>query len=326
MKRLILSLMLLAACGPALAQETRIAAVVNDDVISVADLATRIRLVFASSSIQNTPQNEQRLRGQILKILVDEKLELQEGARLNIKASDADIAEALGKIEQQNNVPKGGLDKFLAAHGIERAALVSQITPVIVWGKVVRQSVSQLATVSEEEIDAAAARLRETADEPKLRLGEIFLAVDNPQQEDEVHRFPDRLYDQIRGGGDYAAIARQFSQSATAAVGGDVGWVTPSQLSPEIAQGVAKLGSHQLAPPIRAACGYQFDLVIDRQAASSTAGDDMAVSLTQVMFPLAANAPDAERQRVTAQAESAGKEARSCGELAEIGRRVAPQT
>src|SRR6185437_11704294 len=50
------------------------------------------------------------------------------------------------------------------------------------------------------------------------------------------------------------------------------------------------------------------------------------VSLVQVMFPLAADAPPAARQETTAKAAAATKDAKSCGELIEIGKRVAPQT
>ncbi len=44
------------------------------------------------------------------------------------------------------------------------------------------------------------------------------------------------------------------------------------------------------------------------------------------MFPVAPNAPEADRQRVLARAESATNGARSCGEFSQIGREQAPQT
>lgn len=326
MKHALLAFVLFVTAVPALAQETRIAAVVNDDVISMADLASRIHLVIASSNIPDTPENEQRISRQVLRTLIDEKLEMQEAKRLNIKVSDAEIADALERIAKQNNIPKDGLDKFLAEHGVKRAALVDQITPMLAWGKVVRQSLAQLASVSDEEVDATLARLRENAGEPRARIAEIFLAVDSPQQDDEVHHFADRLFEQLRAGGSFAAIAQQFSQSATAAVGGDIGWVTPSELDTEIGRTVQRLSPGEVAPPIRAAGGWYLVLVIEKQAPNSNTGDDTRVSLTQIMFPLAPNAPDTERRRVMSRAESLTKDAKSCGELAQIGREQAPQT
>jgi peptidyl-prolyl cis-trans isomerase SurA len=326
MKHILLALVLVMAAFPASAQETRIAAVVNDDVISLADLASRMRLVMASSNIQNTPENEQRVRPQVIRILIDEKLELQEAKRLNITVSDDEISATLARIAAQNNVPKDGLDKFLQAHGLDHASLVDQITPVIAWGKVVRENLSQLAAVSDEEIDAALARLKETAGEPRARIAEIFLAVDTPQQDEEVHHFADRLYEQLRNGSSFAAVAQQFSQSATAAVGGDIGWVTPSELNTEIGRAAAHLQPNQIAPPIRAAGGWYLVMVIERQAGGAAGGDDTKVSISQIMFPLAPTASAADRQRVTAQAESVASQAKSCGEFTQLGHQMAPQT
>lgn len=325
MKHILLALVLVMAALPAAAQETRIAAVVNDDVISLADLASRMRLVMASSNIQDTPENQQRIRPQVIRILIDEKLEMQEAKRLNIAVSDDETSAALGRIAAQNNVPKEGLDKFLQAHGLDRPSLVDQITPVLAWSKVVRETLSQEAAVSDEEIDAALARLKETAGEPRARIAEVFLAVDTPQQDDEVHHFADRLYEQLRNGSNFAAVAQQFSQSATAAVGGDIGWVTPSELNTEIGRAAAHLQPNQIAPPIRAAGGWYIVMVIERQA-SGGSGDDTKVSLSQVMFPLAPNASSADRLRVTALAQSVSGQAKSCGELLQLGHQQAPQT
>jgi peptidyl-prolyl cis-trans isomerase SurA len=320
MKQLLLSLALslvATLAGAASAQETRIAAVVNDDVISIADVTARMRLVFASSNIEDTPESRQRVARQVVRILIDEKLQMQEAKRLNLKVSDEEIAGALGNIEAQNNLPKGGLDKMLAGRGIERVTLVDQLTATLAWGKVVRQNLNRVTPISDEEIDAAIARQRETADQPRARISEIFLAVSNPQQDAEVHRFADQLFEQLRAGARFPALAQQFSQSATAAVGGDIGWVTPSQMSSEVGAAVQKMNAGDLSSPVRAGGGYYLILVMEKKS---------GVALLQIMFPLAADASPADRQKAMAQADSVSKQAKSCGEMAQIGRERAPQT
>jgi peptidyl-prolyl cis-trans isomerase SurA len=329
MKRLLLALavvpVLLTTGVAARAQETRIAAVVNDEVISVADLAARIRLVFASSNIPDTPDTRQRVTRQVVRMLIDEKLEMQEAKRLNITVSDDEAAKAFANIEAQNKLPKGGLEAMLTARGIPRSTLIDQLTATLAWGKVIRQNLNRVTPISDEEIDSAIARLREAEDQPRARVAEIFLAVSNPQQDEEVHRFADQLFDQLRQGAHFSALAQQFSQSATAAVGGDIGWVSPSQLASEIGSTVQKLNPGELAPPVRAAGGYYLILVTDKQTGGSSE-EDTRVSLVQIMFPLAANAAPADRQKVTAQADSVSKQAKSCGEMARIGHEQAPQT
>jgi peptidyl-prolyl cis-trans isomerase SurA len=325
MKRVLFGLLLLVAASPVIAQETRIAAVVNDEVISVADLTARMRLIFASSNIDDTPQNQARVGRQVLRQLVDEKLEMQEAKRLGITIADADVNQQMAQIEQQNNMPKGGLDKYLASHGVDRSTLVDQISTNMAWGRALRQNAAQATPVSDDEIDTALARLKETIGEPRARVAEIFLGVDSPQQDEEVHRFADRLYDQLRAGAKFAAVAQQFSQSAAAAVGGDIGWVTASQLPSDLGDAVRGLAPDQFSQPIRATGGYYIVYVIERQAANTNTGDDVRVALDQILFALPPNASDADRQRVVAHAESVTKDAKSCGEFVQIGKTEAPQ-
>src|SRR6516162_6571336 len=261
--------------------ETRIAAVVNDEVISVGDLQSRLKMVMLSSNLADSPENRQRIANQVLRTLVDEKLQIQEAKRQNISATEEEINKAIAQIAKQNNMQSAQLDQVLKANGIERSALIDQLTASIVWSKLVRRLVSQTNVVSDEEVDYALKRAKESSNEPQSRVAEIFLAVDNPQQEDDVRRLAERLTEQMKQGARFSAIAQQFSQSATAAVGGDMGW-----LSPELGKVVAQMRSGELSPPIRTTGGYYLLLVLDRRAGSSGGTEDSLLHLVQIVFPL----------------------------------------
>src|SRR6202023_721356 len=246
--------------------ETRIAAVVNDEVVSVADVQSRLKMVMLSSNFPDSPETRQRIAAQVLRTIVDEKLQLQEAKRQNVSATDEEINKAYTQIEKQNNMQPGQLDQVLKARGIERGALIEQLTASIVWAKLVRRLLSQTNVVSDEEIDYALKRAKETVNEPQSRVAEIFLAVDNPQQEDDVRRLAERLTEQMKQGARFSAVAQQFSQSATAAVGGDIGWVRAEQLSPELGKVVTQMRPGELSPPIRTGAGYYLLLVVDRRS------------------------------------------------------------
>jgi peptidyl-prolyl cis-trans isomerase SurA len=300
--------------------ETRIAAVVNDEVISVADVQSRLRMVMLSSNLSDTPETRQRVAAQVLRTIVDEKLQMQEAKRQNITATDEEINKAVVQIEKQNNMQPGQLEQFLKARGIERSALTDQLTASIVWSKLVRRLVSQTNVVSEEEIDYALKRAKETANEPQSRVAEIFLAVDNPQQEDEVRRLAERLTEQMRQGARFSAVAQQFSQSATAAVGGDIGWVRAEQLSPELAKALAQLRPGELSPPIRAGAGYYLLLVLDRRSGRSAGPEESLLHLVQIVFPLPPQATEAMRRAAIAEAQNAKTTAKNCEDLLKIGK------
>jgi len=301
--------------------EIRIAAVVNDEVISVADLQSRLRMVMLSSNFPDSPETRQRIAGQVLRTIVDEKLQMQEAKRQNVTATDDEIKKAISQIEKQNNMQPDQLDAVLKAHGIDRASLVDQLTASIVWAKLVRRLVSQTNVVSEEEINEASKRIKESANQPQSRVAEIFLAVDNPQQDDEMRRLAERLIEQMKHGARFSAVAQQFSQSATAAVGGDLGWLRPEQLSPDLAKAVAEMRPGELSPPIRSGAGYYLLLVLDRRTGRSDPNADEAVlHLVQVVFPLPPQASEAMRRAALAEAQNTKAAAKNCAEMLKIGK------
>src|SRR5256885_7240397 len=229
-------------------------------------------MVLISSNIPDTPENRQRIVPQVLRSLIDEKLELQEAKRQNVTVTEEEMKKGIEQLEKQNNMRPGQLDEFLKVRGIERAAIVDQLTASLLWAKLVKRQAAQGLTISDDEIDDALKRLKEHAGEPQSRVGEIFLAIDNPAQEDQVRQLADRLTAQMKQGARFSAVARQFSQSATAAVGGDIGYVRPDQLAPELAKAVATLRPGELSAPIRTGGGYYLLLVLDRRTGSAGTG------------------------------------------------------
>ncbi|MGE5269181.1 MAG: peptidylprolyl isomerase [Thiohalocapsa sp.] len=311
---------------PTGAGDMRIAAVVNDEVISMFDLVSRMRLIMLSSNIPDTPEIRQRIGAQVLRSLIDEKLELQEAKRKNVTATDDEIKRALHQIEQQNHMQPGQLNEFLKARGIDRGSLVAQLTAGIVWAKLVRRQAAQNTEISDDEIDDALKRVKEHANEPQSRVGEIFLSVDNPAQDEETRRLAERLSQQMHQGARFSAVARQFSQSASAAVGGDIGWVRPDQLGPELGKAVAQLGPGQLSPPIRTNGGYYLLLVLDRRTGSRGSGTESEVfDIVQVVFPVGQQAGAAAQRAALAEAQSVRTAATDCPSLLKIGKEKAPR-
>lgn len=303
-----------------------IAAVVNDQVISVYDLMSRMRIVMISSGLPDNPEMRQKLASQVLRQLIDEKLELEEAKRNGVTATDAELRTALGIIEKQNNMKPGQLNTFLKAQHIDRGSLIDQLTASIVWGKLVRRRAAETTEISDQEIDDALRRAKEHANEPETRVAEIFLSVDTPAQDAEVHATADRLIQQMRAGARFSAVAQQFSQSATAAVGGDLGWLRSDQLPPELAKAAADLRPGELSPPIRTRTGYYILLVLGRRGGNTPAStQDIVYDIVQVVFPLPDNPTDAQKQSAALQAIAIGKQSHGCADMLRIGKERAPK-
>jgi peptidyl-prolyl cis-trans isomerase SurA len=306
--------------------QTQIAAVVSDQVISVYDLISRIRIVLLSSNLPDTPENRQHLEKQVLHQLIDEKLELQEAKKKGVTASDTEIDAAIHIIEKQNNMKQGGLNDFLKSQNIDRGSLVDQITASVVWGKLVRRQAAETTEISDEEVDEAMRREKEHANEPETRVAEIFLAVDTPTQEAEVRSTADRLIDEMRKGARFSAIAQQFSQSATAAVGGDLGWIRPDQLSAELAKTVAGMRVGELSTPIRTGAGFYILLVLDRRTGTTGSGEgDTVFDIVQVVVPLPASSSMPQRQAAAMTIEGIKNASKGCADFLRLGKEKGSQ-
>ncbi len=290
--------------APAAAVPTeRIAAVVNEEVVSVSDVHARIRLALLNAGVQESAETRQRLTPQVLRQLVDERLQLQEAKRLGVSVPPAEIDDAIKRIADQNRMTRPQLEKLLKDQGVAFSTLTEQVRALLAWQRVMQRRIRQEVIVGEEEIDAVMQRIKANIGKPEYLVAEIFLAVDSPDQDDEVRRTADRLVEEVRRGGNFAALARQFSQSAGAAAGGDMGWVRSGELNAELDKALGGLRPGQMSMPVRTATGYHILLVRDQRAygsgSTSTGGASEAAAPPPPPPPRPQPRPDLEKARVS---------------------------
>ena len=98
------------AFRPAAAQDSlRIVALVNADIITAIDLGVRAQMIIATSGLQDTPEMRQRLKPQVLRVLIDDRLRQQAADKDGISVSQDRIDERMTQMAQNNNLT---LDQF----------------------------------------------------------------------------------------------------------------------------------------------------------------------------------------------------------------------
>src|SRR5579871_2210143 len=81
-----MALALLSTLPSAAADDAeRVAVVVNDDIISVHDLDQRLKLILLSSSLPDSVETRSRVMPQVIRRMIDERLELQEAAKQKVE-------------------------------------------------------------------------------------------------------------------------------------------------------------------------------------------------------------------------------------------------
>ena len=323
-RRLIIALAaLLLAVPAARAQEVlSIAAVVNDEVVSIYDLEQRLKLALASVKLEDTLDNRRRFRDRILDRLIDERLQWQEAQRRGIAVSEADIGEEMRLIERQNGLSEGGLDSFLRANAIDKSVLAEQLQVQIAWRNLIMSRIRPTIFVGEDEIDAVIARMRTSVGQRESYVLEIFLAVDEAAREADIARAAVRLVARLSDGAPFQAIARQFSQSSTAAAGGTLGWVEEGQLVPQLASAIAGLEIGEVSDPIATPAGYYVLKLGDRRDFMRGSAGETSFRLKQVVLPLDPDAAEAVAAATMQRANQIAAQIAGCDSVEEIAERM----
>lgn len=265
-----------------------IAAVVNEDLITVYDLAQRISLVVAFSNLPDTPQTRQRIAPSALRKLISEKIRMQEAKRLDIKVDDQTIDKRVAEIERGNGLQPGGLENYFKSRNIDMETLRAQIRSDLTWIDVVNRLFRGLVTVSDREIDDEVARIEANAGKTEYLLSEIFLAYDDKPRA-EVMQAAERIRQQLAEGASWPQMAQNFSENASAQINGDIGWNQIGILPPAVGTVVAGMSKGQLSDPISTEEGVYLMLLRETRVAEGVpeASDEkVRVELHQLHLPV----------------------------------------
>lgn len=300
--------------------KSRIVAVVNGDVITAADVNDRRRLFALSTGLPVSQDVLDRLTPQVVRQLVDERLRLQEVQRRKIIIKDKEIADSIGDIEKQNHMQPGGLRKQLASDGVSILTLIDQLRVQLGWTRVLRDQLGTEAQITPAEVDEQLRLVKAQTGKPEYNVAEIFVPVEDPAREDEARRFANTVIEQLRKGAPFPVVAAQFSQSQTALQGGDLGWVEPNQVDPEVAHVIAQMPVGAVSNPIRVAGGYSIVTL----RAKRQIGNDPAtmLHLREISLPFTtpldpANPTDQQRQQLE-QAKKIIASVHDCTQMAHV--------
>ncbi len=308
-----------------------IAAIVNDTVISDYDLDQRTALFVATSGVRPTKENLTQIRGQVLRSLEDEVLELQEANKHKITVTKADVEKALKNIADDNHVTIDQISMTIKEAGVSPDIFRQQLAAQLTWQRLVSARYSSDVQISDQQVEEAMARLKEGADKPQFEVSEIFLAVDRPEDETTIRNSAEQISNQIKQGAPFAAVAGQFSQSPSAADGGDIGWVVQGQLPDEIDKTLTGMHPGDISAPIKSEGGYYVVLLRDRKEPLGTKVEekpeapitaDSTVPLARLLIPVPAAADQASKDRAMQFATGIKAQMKSCQDLSNIAKQI----
>lgn len=243
--------------APASAQQIMgIAAVVNDEAISMTDVDDRIRLVLVSSGLQANKEIYSKVAPQVIESLIEEQLKMQEAARYKLKVSDEEVAEGFNTIASQNKLNGDQFRAAMKQQGVPIKTLERQIRTQLAWNKVIREVYRKQVDVSDRDVNNRIERLKAQIGKTEYLVSEIFLPIEDSKRAKEVQEFAGRMAAELQAKkAPFGPVAVQFSKAAGAENGGVIGWVQEGHLDPVLEKVLLGMEEGQISNPIKTNSG-----------------------------------------------------------------------
>ncbi|HIN74945.1 MAG TPA: hypothetical protein EYM96_02015 [Rhodospirillales bacterium] len=299
-----------------------IVAIVNDEIISDYDLQSRIDFILFTSGLPNNPNERKRIRYRILNNLINQKLMLQQAKQKKINVSRKQIGEFIGQVEKQNGMLKGNMAKLLNKNNMDTLTYERQVEAKIAWGQIIRNKLAKSGELDEENINAQIRLIRNYKGRPEYLVAEIFISFDAGRSDLKEQQLVNRLYQQIKDGTPFGQVARSFSESASAARNGNVGWIREDQLDPNLAKIISNLQRDELSVPVKAPDGYYILLLKNKRLAHGLILGETSVSIQQILLPLKNNAAKSEVQAQLTLAQSISRSVQNCKDMEALEKEI----
>ena len=258
----------------ALAEESlnRVMVVVNDGVISEADLNREVSLAEMElrSAGQPLPPRDVLISGLLEELIVDTLL-LGVAARSSISVNDREVTYALMTIAQQNGLTLAQLEAAIVDAGVVIKDYELDLRKQLTIRKLIDRLIRRQITVSEQEIDEYLVQNPTTEDTvvPELDLAHILLKLSSGASETEIVDTRSRLEEirlEIVDGFAFAEAARRYSDGNKAPEGGSLGVKTAKQLPKLFLDAVEGIPAGGLSSVFKSSNGWHLLKVLARKS------------------------------------------------------------
>ncbi|HEY1649084.1 MAG TPA: peptidylprolyl isomerase [Terracidiphilus sp.] len=223
----------------------------------------------------------------LLRSLIDQQLWLSKGKELNI-TGETELVKRLDEIRKQYNLSSlEDLEKAAREQGVSFEDFKANIRNGIVTQEVMRQQVGEHIQFTPGEAMRYYEQHRQDYTQPESeRLSEILITAnpDDPAKQAAAKAKADDIEARLHAGGDFAQLARSFSEGSTAGEGGDLGQYKRGQLSKVLEDQTFSLNTGQYTDPILTRQGYIILKVVQHNAGGPAAYKDVEERVEEALY------------------------------------------
>ena len=257
-----------------------IVAVVNQELVTAAEVQQRIARVRAEATqTRSQLPAAAALRQQVLDVLIDERVLVTNARDSGVRIDESELDRAVANVALQNQLTIAQLRERLRKEGVDYAKFRSNVKDQMMVERVREREVAGRIKVSDAEIDALLEERRSGGANAQFNIAQIMVQVPDNASAAVLAERRERaqsILKRVRGGEDFAAVAREVSQDGNRAQGGEIGMRPTDRLPDLFVKAVRPLKSGEISPDVlRSAAGFHVLKLLERK-------DEGAFSVQQV--------------------------------------------
>ncbi len=253
MRRIIyLFLFILVIAQPVTAKTlTKIAAVVNDEIITTYELDKAVVAALTKNPKRNqmTAAQLDQLKKQTLENLINEKLFDQRIKELEIEVSDAELTGAIEDVAVKNGLSKEALHKALEAQGLTMEAYRDKIKKEILHYKLLSREVNYKVLVTSSEVRRYYdEHIDEYNFKPEIHIKRISFTIPTGEEKKlaALQKQVEVARDLLLDGEDFEKVLNGLGDAAT---GGDMGSLVEADLAEPLKKVLVGLKAGDVTKP-----------------------------------------------------------------------------
>ena len=264
-------------------------ALVNGSTITRADLdrlmaSARGRLSRAGKGLSGSQLTE--MKKQALENLIDRELLYQESQRQGIKVDEAVINEEIDALKKRFP-SEAELKKSLARMNLSETAMKLEFTQGRAIQQLIDKEFGQKVSVADKDVKAYYDKYPDFFKQPEqVQARHILIKVDSQAEaaaKAEGRKTLENVQQKLHKGGDFAALAKEFSQCPSSADGGKLGSFKRGQMVKPFEDAAFALKPGEVSDIVETKFGYHLIEVTDKQPETTISYEDVKDRLKQYL-------------------------------------------
>ena len=235
---------------------------------------------------QLSEDQKEALKKDILDGLIERELLYQESQKTGIKVDEKMIDEQLTAIKKR--FPSETEFKLaLGKMGLTEYEVKTQITRGLAIRQLIEQQITSKIVITDLETkayyDNNPQMFKQSA---QVKASHILIKVDagaTDAQKAEARKKIDTVQQKIKDGGDFAALAREYSEGPSKTRGGDLGYFRRGQMVKPFEEAAFNMKTDEVSGIVETRFGYHIIKVYDKKPAQTLAYTDVKDKLNQRM-------------------------------------------